>query len=148
MLSPSNNINKKLSNQTQDLTGQFNLCSIEKFKAYLKDTDWSFIDTSHKGVDPNILCNEYLSKFTVGFNACFFLKPKLNWKHSPRKGWMTTGLVRSCSTKSILFQKFKCNPNKENEVAYIKYRNKLNSTFNKAEKNFSHKKISDSVGDQ
>ena len=61
---------------------------------------------------------------------------------------MTNGLVRSCNTTYLLFKKFKCKPTEENEVAYTKYRYKLNSILNKAEKDFYHKKISDCQGDQ
>src|SRR5688572_6153204 len=65
-------------------------------------------------VDPNNLYDQFLTKFNNGFNACFPLKPKLNWRHSPRKEWMTAGLVRSCNTKSLLFKKFTCKPIHEN----------------------------------
>ena len=61
---------------------------------------------------------------------------------------MTAGLVRSCNKKSILYKKFKNQPCHENEVAYTKYINKLNSILNKAEKDFYKKKISDCHGDK
>ena len=83
--------------------------------------------------------------FYIRFHAIFskiyeasFPLTKLNTtrKTTPRKPWMTAGLVRSCITKEKLYKRQITCPTEANTTAYKNYSNKLNKTIRVAEKNY------------
>ena len=49
---------------------------------------------------------------------------------------MTSGLVKSCNKKCLLYKKYIKNPSTTNKDTYVRYRNKLKSLLIKAEKDF------------
>jgi len=54
---------------------------------------------------------------------------------------MTTGLIKCCRKKSKLYKLYRTNNTSENKKKYIKYRNKLKTVLQKAEKSYYFEKF-------
>lgn len=116
--------------------------SIEKFKLALSHVDWAGICSDYICSDPNESYNIFTKRFSLIFEEYFPQKCfKQTRAKTPRKEWITSGLVKSCNKKSYLYKKYIKNPNVENKTKYIRYRNKLKSILHKAEKDFYRAKF-------
>jgi hypothetical protein len=115
-----------------------------KFTDKLQHVDWHQI-VSAESVTSGY--NNFLDTFTSIFNECFPLnKQNTTWKKTPRKPWITAGLLRSCIRKEKLYKAYKKDPCVKNIDGYKKYRNKLNKLVRVAEKNFYKLKLESSAG--
>ena len=119
---------------------------IELFKRDLLDADWNPVYTESRN---NV--NNYYAIFLHIFSTLFekyFPIETIRIKNviSPRKCWITRGLVKSCKRRSILFKKYKQNPTKINENRYVIYRNKLNALLKKVEKDYYKNKLNSLTG--
>lgn len=96
-----------------------------RFLDMLQHVDWSQY-TDVQALDDNSY-DSFIDNFVDVFNDCYPLT-KYNTKHkkTPRKPWMTSGIVRCCNKKEKLFKAFKKNHTEASEIKYKKYRNKLN----------------------
>ena len=106
------------------------------FQHCLQSCDWNLC-LAGSSDDVNSMYTAFLQKFQSIFNACFPLtKTRVSQKNTPRKPWMTFGLVKSCRHKERLYKQFIKNPNDLNKQKYTRYRNKLNTVLHKAEQNY------------
>ena len=104
------------------------------FAQSLKLIDWSTIVNSS---DPNTSYTLFHKTFFKTFNDSFpFVKTKTNDKKTPRKPWMTAGLVKSCLRKEKLYKISIKNPTDENIGNYKNFRNKLIKILNVAQKEY------------
>lgn len=83
----------------------FNQSSIESFKIFLANVDWNVIYSISN--DVNLAYNSFVSIFCQGYNQHFLPKASKSTRNSPRKEWMTPGLVKCCHKKSKLFYYYK-----------------------------------------
>ena len=119
------------------------------FKHELSNVDWSHVyDAIANNQDTNNCYSLFIDTFAQLFEKNFSIKtfksPKAN---SPRNCWITKGLIKSCKRKSILYKKFKQNPNEANESIYIAYRNKLTTLLRKAEARYYSNQLNSFAGD-
>lgn len=129
----------------------------KKLEKYANKTPWHEIEAIH---DPDKATNELIVLIkTIIDKATTKKKTKRN-KVYPRKNWITTGIITSCSTKENLYKIWQCDSKnlelKKNYKDYEKILNKIikdakykydQSTFNKCGKDskslwsFINKKI-------
>ena len=120
---------------------QYNEKSVQKCLECLSEIDWSFC-CYERYKDVDIMYDIFSSVYGEIYNKCFpIVTTKISRKKCPRKKWITTGLIKSCLTKSKLYRLFKLKPTVENEVNYKTYRNKLKSLLKIAEKNYYTSRI-------
>ena len=116
----------------------------ECFTEALQTYDWNHLCGSYSfdTSDPSIQYDIFINKFKALFDSNFpLVKVNHTRKRSPRKAWMTKGLVRSCMHKEKLYKQFKINPTSENRALYVKYKNKLHKLLRKAENNYYENKF-------
>ena len=110
---------------------------IENFKIALGGVDWVGICNEYISSDPNEAYNVFMKKFSLIFDEHFPQKiARQTRAKTPRSEWITSGLIKSCNKKSILYKKYIKNPSPETKNKYIRYRNKLKSILRKAEKDY------------
>ena len=112
--------------------------SLKDFNTTLFHEDWSSVLLC---LNNNVLVEDgyrlFLEKYTFLFEKYFPLKLcKMNNRNTPRKVWITKGLVKSCKKKSKLFKTSKKTPTPENKAKYRNYRNKLKTVLLAAEKSY------------
>ena len=97
---------------------------VSSFKCALSFVDWNDVCiNSANCVNPTEPYNLFFNTFLKIFDDHFPQKNlKLSRTKTPRKDWITKGLVKSCNKKSILYKKYIVNPTSENKSKYIKYR--------------------------
>ncbi len=100
--------------------------SMEHFKILLTEIDWSSVLDICKQNDPSAAYDTFVGLFKVAYDKAFPLlqctRHKRNFFKQP---WMTTGLLKSCRTKSKLYLKMLKHPTATNKENYVKYRNKF-----------------------
>ena len=102
--------------------------------------DWNFHLLSYG--DPDAAYSNFINHFVKIFDNCFPLqKTSLKRKTSPRKPWITKGLIRSCCHKDKLYKQFKLLPNITNKTKFTSYRNKLNKLLRKAQNDYYAEKF-------
>ena len=74
-----------------------------------------------------------MSAFPIKLNTCY--------RKTPRKIWMTPGLVKSCETKSKLYKQSINSKTPESKKKFIIYRNKLKSLLQRAERDYYRKEL-------
>ncbi|HMK58436.1 MAG TPA: reverse transcriptase family protein [Nitrososphaeraceae archaeon] len=112
--------------------------SINNFKHDLGLVDWFNSGTNIINLDDaNELYNLFSSKFAALFDSHFPSTSVISRRpKAARQDWITNGLIKSCNKKSALYKKYKKDPSAENKNKYIRYRNKLKSLLQKAEKDY------------
>ena len=104
----------------------------------LRQKDWN----EHICDCANTVYTEFVTNFSSIYNKSFpMLKTRLRRKNTPRKPWITKGLIKSCAVKGKLYKIFINNPSATNRQKYVNYRNKLNILLDKAEKSYYHNKF-------
>ena len=101
----------------------------------LHSSDWSCIENCE---DPNtayeVFINEFISKcdqHTVERNV-----QSMGKKYTPRKPWITKGIMSSVVQKQKLYRKHIAIPSKRNELLYKQYRNRLNRIIRARKKEY------------
>jgi hypothetical protein len=111
--------------------------NIAKFIEELKSTNWDDFVYDTDTIDVNIAFALFNQNIQAVFNKCFPLtKIDHNSKKTPRKPWITSGLINSCITKEKWYKKYAKTPNEHNKSAYTKYRNKLNAVLRTTEREY------------
>ena len=88
-------------------------------------------------MDPNTAYTDFNKAFLHIYEVSFPLKKvNITRKRTPRKPWMTPGLVRSCIKKEKLYKLRISNPTDDNILKYKVYRNKLNKILRAAENKY------------
>ena len=116
-----------------------NVCdnNMEQFKVLLEKIDWSSVLDLCNKYETTAAYDLFIHFFKLAYDKAFPILPKTNHKRdSPKQPWMTTGLIKSCKTKSKLYLKFIKNPTAPNKLKFVTYRNKFKSLRIKAEKNY------------
>jgi len=111
---------------TKDQTRRiFDTKSIKSFKVALSNTNWSDTLANTLNQDsPNELYSLFIKTFSSIFEKHF--PPKIirsHKKNSPKKEWITRGLIKSCNRKYVLYKKWVLNPSIDNKLKYASYRN-------------------------
>ena len=109
--------------------------AIEKFNRHLASIDWNALLTGNLSATEEYdkFCDVYIDVFNIYFPECTI---KLSHRMTPRRPWMTKGLIKSCNKKSKLYRKVCKSQNAALHKKYIAYRNKLKSLLRTAEKNY------------
>ncbi len=77
--------------------------NIQGFKNALSIVDWDFVLNDN---DPETSYNKFNDKLIDLFNIhCPMIQTKLSKRKTPRKPWVTKGLVKSIQTKDKLYKK-------------------------------------------
>lgn len=96
---------------------------IKDFNASLGKLDWAgsrnAIDSNETELAYDLFMNDYMKTYNKVFVASTCKKTS----HSPRKPWMTAGLLRSCNTKNRLYARYRKRPTEKNKALYLRYRN-------------------------
>lgn len=107
--------------------------NIRGFNNGLTLTDW---ETIYQDNNPETAFNEFHDRLSKTFNIhCPIKKINLSKSKTPKKPWITMGLINSIKTKDKLFRKYRNKPNHENKLKYTKYRNILNNILRVSKKN-------------
>ena len=114
--------------------------SLETFKNKLDCIDWN--ETTYN-VDPNIVYDNFIKKFSEIHNSCFPLK-KVKSKNKRIKPWISKGMLISIKRKNLLYKSYIRSPNITNKTKFTIYRNKLNHLLRLSKKQYINIKIQDS----
>jgi hypothetical protein len=105
----------------------------------LSIADWHLV---YDNDDPEEAYNIFNDKVTHLLNIhCPIKNTKLNKRNSPKKPWVSKGLITSIKTKDKLYRNFISKPTDDNKLKYTKYRNHLHSLLRIAKKTFITKEI-------
>ena len=108
--------------------------NIKGFKNALSMVDWSFVSEDD---DLENVYTKFLNKTPVLINIHCPLKAiKVSKRKTPRKPWVTIGLLNSIRTKDKIYIKYigLTKPTSENKINYTKYRNLLNNLLRASKK--------------
>ena len=124
--------------------------TMERFNDALLAENWADLihqcNTNSRTVDCNY--EAFHSKYLELYNTYFPAKRHFFSKqNTPRKPWMTIGLLKSCVKKYTLYKKSKTNPTLENKEKYKIYQSKLKQLLRKAEKLYYNEKFIGALGD-
>ena len=122
---------------------------IQAFKQELYNIDWSNINEETSNLnDPRRSYILFINTFSQCFENYFPLTTvKIANSNTPRKCWITKGLIKSCKRKSKLYKKYINCPTTLNKNMYTDYRNKLKSLLRKAEVSYYRNKLNSFAGD-
>jgi len=119
------------------LSRNINDSNMEQFKFLLSEIDWSLVLDLCNQNSPTAAYDAFVGLFKAAYDKAFPLLPRTRHKrHSPKQPWMTSGLLKSCRTKSKLYLKMIKHPTAANKAKYINYRNKFKSLRIKTERNY------------
>jgi len=108
--------------------------NINGLKNALSLTDWnSILNENNPDLAYDLLQNKTHSLLNI---HCPFKNKKITKRSTPRKPWVTTGLIKSIKTKDKLYRTYLTKPSDENKQKYNKYRNHLNSLLRLAKKSY------------
>lgn len=103
---------------------QFKPNNIKGLTNALSLVDWNFVIST---LDPDEAYNKFNDKLTKLLDIHCPLKTKCTSKRStPKKPWITKGLIKSIKTKDKLYRMYISKPTPGNKLKYTKYRNYLN----------------------
>ena len=110
----------------------FTQANMMNFSGKLRDHDWGHV-LSQSNPQNAYTCffNDYISMF----DKCFPVKT-FKQGYKTRKPWLTEGIKLSIKKKNKLYRRYIKTKNKEKELEYKKYRNRLNSLMFNAEKDY------------
>ena len=104
--------------------------------------DWQIVINTT--TEPDEAYNAFISKFSTLYDAhCPIINKNISKRNSPKKPWITKGLIKSLQTKDKLFKFFVANPTPSNKLKYTDYRNHLNLLLRLSKKSFITSKIED-----
>jgi hypothetical protein len=114
-------------------TRKLNHDNIKSFKNGLSLIKW---DNVYDESNPEKAYEVFHNKLSKIYNIhCPLKATKPSKRKTPRKPWITQGLIKSINTKDKLYKKYITNPNSENKMKYQKYRNTLQSLLRISKKN-------------
>ena len=115
--------------------------NIKGLKNALSLVDWNNVLSTS---EPNEAYNLFITKFSTIYDIhCPIINKTISKRKTPKKPWVTKGLIKSIQTKDKLYRSFIANPTPENKIIYTKYRNHLNSLLRLSKKSFITSKIED-----
>lgn len=113
--------------------------NIKGLKNALTFTDWQLITNT---TDPEEAYNNFNNKVTELLDIHCPIKTKHNSKrNTPKKPWVTKGLIKSLKTKDKLYKTYISKPSFDNKLKYTKYRNNLNLLLRLSKKTYITTKI-------
>ena len=115
-----------------------NETTIEAFKNNLKCTNWDIFNESD---DANNAYVKFMKIFTDLHDSTFPLKKTKPLKDTPKKPWITPGLLTSIKQKNYLYKKLKLNNDSSFRDCYKTFKNKLTTLLRVAEKNYYKKQL-------
>ena len=105
----------------------------------LNITDWEQVTSIH---DPEKAYNIFDNKMSNLLDIhCPMKTKKRSKRKTPRKPWVTNGLIKSLHTKDKLYKAYLNKPTPENKIKYTKYRNSLNHLLRQSKKSYITAKI-------
>ena len=104
---------------------QLNDNNIKGFKNSISLVDWDFITHDN---DPDNSYTHFINKITelLDFH-CPIKTTKISKRKTPRKPWVTLGILKSIKSKDKLYKKYITKPTIDNKIKYTKFRNILNN---------------------
>ena len=99
------------------------------FDELLSEVDWSAVIGSldEDRNDVTSVYQSFITRFQQIYNYCFPISLQNSRSRTPRKEWMTAGLLTACRKMNILYRKFIKNPTSSNRQTFVSYRNKFKS---------------------
>jgi hypothetical protein len=113
--------------------------NIKGLKNALSLTDWQLITNI---TDPEEAYNNFNNKVTKLLDIhCPFKTKQISKRNTPKKPWVTKGLIKSLKTKDKLYKAYVSKPTFDNKLKYTKYRNNLNLLLRLSKKSYITIKI-------
>ena len=110
-------------------SGQLKENNIKGFKNFISLVNWDFVNQDN---DPEIAYKNFLHKIIELFNIqCPMKTIKISNRKTPRKPWVTPGILKSIRTTHKMYKKYITKPTSENKIKYTKFRNLLNNLLRK-----------------
>ena len=136
---PVVNVTKPIHRNTRTYTPQSTRCFLDA----LQNIDWHTFTVEHCNTDDvDYSYNKFHELYSTAYKKSFPLESKKVYsRRNPRQEWISSGLIKSCNTKSKLYKKCKVKPTPENIAKYKIYRNKLKHLIRVAEEKFYTDKI-------
>ena len=117
----------------------YSQANMEHFKTYLNNLTWQDVTQTN---DVNESLNVFLSHFNDAINICLpTITTTFNKNFHPKNKFLTPGLIKSRTTKLLLYKTYLSNCTETNHVNYKKYRNIYNSTLRLSKKLYYEKNL-------
>jgi len=109
--------------------------------------DWSGVYKKCTSDSINKCYSNSINKFSTLYNMHFpLVNCKLSYKNTPRTPWITPSLIKSCNKKFNLYMSWIKNPSLSTRLRYTKYRNKLKTLLQAADRIYYTNRIKLSAG--
>lgn len=120
---------------------QFKPANIQGFKNNISIVNWDFVRAE---TDPETAYTKFNDKLTDLLNIhCPIKETKISKHNTPKKPWVTRGIIQSIKTKDKLYKAYLSKPSIENKLKYTKYRNQLNLLLRVSKKSYILSEIND-----
>ena len=144
-------IESKLSkNKTSNLITKRFLpqSKINEFNDALLLKSWLEVNQLSVNDDPSASYAKFIETYSELFEFYFPLKTlNLSHKMTPKTEWITSGLMKCCSKKRLLYKRYMKRRTPESKEKFISYRNKLKTVLKRAEREYYHVKFTSLKGD-
>ena len=106
----------------------------------LRSVNWS---TVYNQRDVNLSFDNFLNILSTNYNAVIplHIPNRSNYKKIPRQPWITKSLLKSINKKNKLYFKYRKDPNPQNKLRYVRYRNILSSSLRLAKRMYFSKQF-------
>src|SRR6218665_3225269 len=123
--------------------------NVGKFDALLADINWDPVKKISADGDANLAYDKFMEIYKTVYDKAFpiVLHRTNSKKPTFTQPWMTSGLLKSCKKKNLLYVKFIRSRSVANKDRFIKYRNKFKSIRLRVKKNFYEAEFSKINGD-
>ena len=111
--------------------------AINALKADLLKQTWRNV---YEATNPNESYDAFLSILIALYDKhCPIKKTLIKNRQKQEKPWITKGINNACKKKNLLYKKILKDRNKDSEIKYKKYKNKLTNIIRTSKKDYYHK---------
>src|SRR6218665_586040 len=114
---------------------------LKAFATNLHNTNWTPVTLAIEEGQTTLAYETFMSLYKYQYNRTFTQIEKPILKVTPKKPWMSKGLLISCRKKDKLYLKYRKCPTEANKIKYRLYRNKFKMLRIKAEKMYYEKEF-------
>ena len=135
-------INRLKSNPNIKVRRTIDDKSLQNLRAKLTCSDWTSV---YEETNPDAMATLFIEKFSSALDsACPFSKKRSRYA-TPKKPWITQGLLTSIEHKNMLFRQYIDNPDVHG-TDFKNYKNTLTTLLRKAKQAYYHKQFQEAEG--
>lgn len=107
--------------------------NLNKFRNELSAQNWRKV---YEAEEVDYAYDSFLQTFLMLYDRCCPIQQSRKRANRSDKPWLTKGLLNACKKKNFLYKEFIKNRNKEKEMKYKRYKNKLTDIMRNCKKDY------------